>query len=84
MDIKRLEFIKAHILNPLLSIKVPLKVAYKPSDWLQAAFRSTFIDKRGFRIWAKMYMYVRLTNQNKEIFVPLDLIGQLNVILLHR
>jgi len=42
----------ARILNPLLSIKVPLKVAYKPSDWLQAAFRSTFIDKRGFRIWA--------------------------------
>jgi len=24
----------AHILNPLLLIKVPLKVAYKPSDWL--------------------------------------------------
>jgi len=45
----------AHILNPLLSIKVPLKVAYKPSDWLQAAFRSTFIDKRGFRIWAIKY-----------------------------
>jgi len=32
----------AHILNPLLSIKVPLKVAYKPSDWLQATFRSTW------------------------------------------
>jgi len=47
----------AHILNPLLSIKVPLKVAYKPSDWLQAAFRSTFIDKRGFRIWADVSLF---------------------------
>jgi len=29
-----------HILNPLLSIKVPLKVAYKPSDWLLEALSS--------------------------------------------
>jgi len=49
MVIREEEECKAHILNPLLSIKLPLKVAYKPSDWLQAAFRSTFIDKRGFR-----------------------------------
>jgi len=43
-----------HILNPLLLIKVPLKVAYKPSDWLEATFRGTFIDKRGFKIWTYM------------------------------
>jgi len=60
LTFKIIPYTMAHILNPLLSIKVPLKVAYKPSDWLQAAFRSTFIDKRGFRIWAYVALILRL------------------------
>jgi len=42
----------AHILHPLLSIKVLLKAACSQSEGLYATFRGTFIDKRGFRIWA--------------------------------
>jgi len=45
----------AHILNPLLSIKVLLKAACSQSEGLYATFRGTFIDKRGFRIWANEF-----------------------------
>jgi len=45
----------AHIVNPLLSIKVLLKAACSQSEGLYATLRGTFIDKRGFRIWAYMW-----------------------------
>jgi len=56
-----------HILNPLLLIKVPLKVAYKPSDWLSATFRGTFIGKRGFKIWTHDYRAIELRSHSGRI-----------------
>lgn len=58
------EYIKANLLNPILLIKVLLKVTYKLVEWLQTTFRGTFINKRGFRMWTKIH---------KTIFVFMDL-----------
>jgi len=55
----------AHILNPLLSIKVLLKAACSQSEGLYATFRGTFIDKRGFRIWANVLILLYNQSRNK-------------------
>lgn len=55
-DMTKLIYTRVHIQNTLLSIKVPLKMACKPSDWLRAIFRDTFVNKRRLRICIKMYI----------------------------
>lgn len=47
----------ARILSSHLSLNVPPKAAYKPSDWLQTTFRGTFSDTCELRIRANEAMW---------------------------